>query len=672
MPAALSYPGVYIEEIPSGVRTIVQVPTSVTAFVGRTKKGPLAEATDITSWSDFERQFGGLWNDSQLPFAVRDYYQNGGSRAVIVRLFEPVFESDDEKAAARQALTDLKTAVSAAGMDNGKKVKEAFNGKLGSPQVEASIKGKKKKAEEESTAAPADEAKKKELKKAQAAVDAAEAAATVIHRLADGAEDKDGKTPIADTINLMEATGLGLTKDKRELSIGISLNFEAFSPGKWAGYLRLVATPRGTDAFDLTITDISPGGASESFIGLTVADGPRRVDNVLRSESQLLRWRMDSSGNDLPLPAALPDFGVAKALGDAAVGTFYLTWLAIQKTETDPTDAAVVAAQNAYKKAIELALLSASDGKALDVDSFLPADPNKGPGLRALEQLFARDGIFNLLCIPPYLDGDKYVDVGVIAAAAAYCEERRAMLIVDPPKKWRDIDSANAGINAEIDEVGTTSKNAAIFFPRLKQENPFRGNQIEEFAPCGVVAGIFARTDTERGVWKAPAGIDATLKGVNSLKTRMTDLQNGRLNPLGINCLRHFPVYGQVVWGARTLQGADGIASEWKYIPVRRTALFIEESLFRGTKWVVFEPNDEPLWAQIRLAVGAFMNNLFRQGAFQGRSPREAYFVKCDGETTTQNHINLGIVNIRVGFAPLKPAEFVVIQLQQMAGQIAV
>jgi phage tail sheath protein FI len=103
---------------------------------------------------------------------------------------------------------------------------------------------------------------------------------------------------------------------------------------------------------------------------------------------------------------------------------------------------------------------------------------------------------------------------------------------------------------------------------------------------------------------------------------------------------------------------------------VRRTALFIEESLYRGTQWVVFEPNDEPLWAQIRLNVGAFMQNLFRQGAFQGKTPREAYFVKCDKETTTQNDINLGIVNILVGFAPLKPAEFVIIKIQQIAGQI--
>lgn len=164
---------------------------------------------------------------------------------------------------------------------------------------------------------------------------------------------------------------------------------------------------------------------------------------------------------------------------------------------------------------------------------------------------------------------------------------------------------------------------------------------------------------------------DATLNGVSGLSVKLNDGENGQLNPLGVNCLRSFPVIGQVAWGARTLEGADRLASEWKYIPVRRLALFIEESLFRGTQWVVFEPNDEPLWAQIRLNLGAFMQNLFRQGAFQGKTPREAYFVKCDKETTTQNDINQGIVNVLVGFAPLKPAEFVIIKIQQIAGQIA-
>jgi phage tail sheath protein FI len=193
-------------------------------------------------------------------------------------------------------------------------------------------------------------------------------------------------------------------------------------------------------------------------------------------------------------------------------------------------------------------------------------------------------------------------------------------------------------------------------------------------APCGVVAGILSRTDAARGVWKAPAGIEANLQGVLGLSIggvpgNLIDGEAGQLNPLGVNSLRGLPVIGHVVWGARTLEGADTLSSQWKYIPVRRLALFLEESLFRGTQWVVFEPNDEPLWAQIRLNVGAFMNTLFRQGAFQGTTPRDAYFVKCSSETTTQTDIDNGIVNIVVGFAPLKPAEFVVIKIQQISQQ---
>jgi phage tail sheath protein FI len=186
-----------------------------------------------------------------------------------------------------------------------------------------------------------------------------------------------------------------------------------------------------------------------------------------------------------------------------------------------------------------------------------------------------------------------------------------------------------------------------------------------------VVAGVIARTDATRGVWKAPAGIDAGLAGVNDLTmgadpVNLTDAENGDLNVLGINCLRTFPVVGRVVWGARTLRGADALADEYKYLPVRRLALYLEESLYRGTQWVVFEPNDEPLWAQIRLNIGAFLQGLFRQGAFEGSSPRDAYFVKCDAETTTVNDRNLGRVNIIVGFAPLRPAEFVILQIQQI------
>jgi phage tail sheath protein FI len=255
-----------------------------------------------------------------------------------------------------------------------------------------------------------------------------------------------------------------------------------------------------------------------------------------------------------------------------------------------------------------------------------------------------------------------------------YCSARRAMLIVDAPLAWgTKPESAAADVLSGISALnlsGIAARNAALYFPRVIEADPLRDGQSDLFVPCGIIAGVMARTDSQRGVWKAPAGLDAALNGIQGLQVNLTDDENGLVNPIGINCLRSFPVTGRVVWGARTLRGADQLADEYKYVPVRRTALFIEESLYRGTQWVVFEPNDEPLWAQIRLNVGAFMQNLFRQGAFQGKTSREAYFVKCDKETTTQNDINLGIVNILVGFAPLKPAEFVIIKVQQIAGQI--
>ena len=203
----------------------------------------------------------------------------------------------------------------------------------------------------------------------------------------------------------------------------------------------------------------------------------------------------------------------------------------------------------------------------------------------------------------------------------------------------------------------------------MRKRDPQTG-QLVSTPVCGAVAGIAARTDTLRGVWKAPAGLDAAVMGARDLDVRMNDLENGSLNPIGVNCLRAFREAGIVVWGARTARGDDELGDEYKYLPVRRLALFIEESLFRGTKWCVFEPNDEPLWAAIRLNVRAFMHELFRRGAFAGTERNKAYLVKCDSETTTQNDQNLGIVNILVSFAPLQPAEFVVVQIKQLAGQI--
>jgi phage tail sheath protein FI len=271
-----------------------------------------------------------------------------------------------------------------------------------------------------------------------------------------------------------------------------------------------------------------------------------------------------------------------------------------------------------------------------------------------------RIDLFNLVCVP------GLTDATTIAALQGRCRARRAFLIVD------SIDGETvANMPGDLANItGSDAPNSAIYFPWVRAADPLQNGALRDFPPCGFVAGVYARTDSTRGVWKAPAGSEASINGAAGLALTMSDAENGQLNPHGINCLRTLPVYGNVVWGSRTLHGDNDRGSEWKYVPVRRMALFLEESLYRGTQWVVFEPNDEPLWAQIRLNIGAFLQGLFRQGAFQGRTPREAYFVKCDRETTTQADINLGIVNILVGFAPLKPAEFVVIKIQQIAGDI--
>jgi len=418
--------------------------------------------------------------------------------------------------------------------------------------------------------------------------------------------------------------------------------FSAANPGAWGNDLRLridhdidaeiaAANPANT-LFNLAVKDLGTE-AVESFRNLSITAGhPRNATQVLAEQSKLLR--------------GAASFGARPAANGAApAGT------------PDP-----------FRHASATALDGGTDGSAIG-----ETQVTSGVGLRAAKRgLYALEkaDLFNLLVVPPF-SPTADVATGTWSAAVAYCGERRAMLLVDPPFHASGWDEASDVTNAAITGVVARSQNAALFFPRLLAPNPLRESRGEAFAPGGAVAGVVARTDAQRGVWKSPAGLDATLNGVLAPAVPLTDLEQGGINPLGVNCIRSFPAAGNVVWGARTMRGADALASEWKYLAVRRTALFIEESLYLGTQWVVFEPNDEPLWAQIRMNVGAFMNNLFRQGAFQGRSPREAYFVRCDSETTTQNDIDLGIVNIVVGFAPLKPAEFVVIKLQQIAGQVA-
>lgn len=534
MPLQLSHPGVYVEEVPSGVRAITGVATSITAFVGRAARGPTDTPVVITSFSDFERQFGGLWKDSTLGFAVRDFYLNGGSTAVVVRLYRA------------EAGPPVKPATSVFTVGGTLQLRAAHEGAWGNAL----------RARVDHTTRPPDAA-------------------------------------------------LGET---------------------------------ATSLFNLFVHDRATG-VTEEHRNLVVApaDHPRLVTTVLANESNLVT--VAAPGGARPAPPSSDAVDAGKTVWEDNATA----------TNAKPSGAGL-----------------SSDGLVLTADEF------NRTGLEAARKgLFAleRADLFNLLVIPPYKT-DGTVDKGVVTSADALCVRRRAVQLVDGLPGWDEASDVTGAFATGLDTVlGTNSANAALFFPRLRQPNPLKDGQVETFAASGAVAGVIARTDATRGVWKAPAGLDATLNGVPELAVPLIDADIGQLNPLGVNCLRAMPGAGRVVWGARTMRGADLLASEWKYLPVRRTALFLEESLYRGTQWVVFEPNDEPLWSQIRLNLGTFMNNLFRQGAFQGTTPREAYFVKCDKETTTQADIDLGIVNIHVGFAPLKPAEFVVIRLQQMAGQ---
>jgi hypothetical protein len=294
------------------------------------------------------------------------------------------------------------------------------------------------------------------------------------------------------------------------------------------------------------------------------------------------------------------------------------------------------------------------------------SDPGRQADRRGLWALDRVEDL-DIVVIPP-LGPDR--DVGRVTwdAAATFARRRRAMLIVDAPAAWQAAgDITPAALDALI-SPGEARANAALYFPRIVAPDPTAGGSPTTFAPGGAVAGIYARTQATRGLLKSPAGVEAGIVGVAGLALNLTDSGSDLLNPRGINVLRTFPSTGPVVWGGRTLVGDDVLASDWKYVAVRRTALYIERAIERGTRWVVFEPNDEPVWAELRLHVGSFLRELFRAGAFQGRTDREAYFARCDASTTTQADIDNRRVILEVGFAPIRPAEFVVLRFDLAAG----
>ena len=412
--------------------------------------------------------------------------------------------------------------------------------------------------------------------------------------------------------------------------------------GAWANQIAIAAIPQANDPtntrFSLNVSLLGPNGSStvlESYNNLSVlSTDPMYALTVVNADSNYISLAAPTS--PLVLPATAPNVPP----GPSGAGLFL----------TGGADGAV----------LDPTQDGASGG------AFMTALNSDGTGTGGIH-LLDRVDAFNILCVP----GES--QAAVVANLQKYCHDHRAFYIVDPPQSATAAALTTSGPagSSTGSLTGQYSNSSAYYFPWVYAPDPLVGGRPSLFPPCGFIAGIYASTDSERGIWKAPAGIDASLTGVTGLQYTLTDLENGNLNTQGINCLREFKVYGDVIWGARTLQGSDSAGSQWKYVPIRRLALFIESSLLEGTQWVVFEPNDQGLWGQIRLNIGAFMQDLFLQGAFQGSTPQQAFFVKCDADNNPQSSIDLGIVNILVGFAPLYPAEFVVIQIQQMAGQLA-
>lgn len=490
-----TYPGVYVIELQSSLHPITGVSTSTTAFVGSAAQGPVNDPQTCNSWSDFVTIFGGLWSDSQMSYAVYQFFQNGGSTAVVVRVTT--------------------------------------------------------------------------------------------------------STALAATIDL-----------------GNGVKLDAASAGAWGANLQAsvdynTSNPADTTLWNLTVQNTVTGQTERYLNVSTSTASAKSLANVLQASSLVV-----------------PD--------------------------------ATAALDQRPPQAQDVAATGGGDGGPIG-----DADIDPVSGIGGIHALGTVD-IFNILCIPAPQPG---TDLGsnTLDDAVELCVTRRAMLLVDPPFAWNSVADAVTGMATPL-ITGTNAANAAMYFPRITTPDPLTGT-MTTYSSCGAIAGVWASTDSQRNVWKAPAGTSASLPGGTTLPVPMTDAQNGDLNPLGLNCLRNFPVIGAVVWGARTLRGADVMEDQWKYIPVRRTALFIEESLRRGTQWAVFEPNAEPLWASIRLNVGAFMAGLYREGAFAGSTPDQAYLVKCDSENNPPTQTALGILNILVGFAPLYPAEFVFISIEQLVGQ---
>lgn len=654
-----TYPGVYVRELPSGVRTIAGVSTATAAFVGYFRKGPMNQAVELLSVADFQRVFGGLDIDSETGYAINQFFINGGTRAYAVRV-----ASDDPSTASVTDPASAQVDANASGGGLSLRFTAANPGTWGN-LLRVAI--------DYDTSDPSSTYN---LNVVLYETDSAGHLQQVAQESWRNLSNSTTATRFVETVVNDPHSGSNLIQVAQH-STNRPVQTGTVS-GDVSGFTGFTAS---TPQLDVTIDSDGPHTVTLDGSATTVEQARATLENAIRTGNPaspaFALASVTRIGNSLRVVAGATDASgnstagqiVTFADGNGGADTTTLSELALDSGSSPTENVQAYSLGASTSPGFQAAVTNGAgtDGLPPTGIDIIGSLANK-TGMYALEDV----DLFNILCIPrtAEISGTNALSASdasaVLSAAINYCVEKRAFFLVDPPNNITEPTDIRQWMS---DHATLRNRNAAIFFPRVQIPDPQDENRLRAVGPSGTMAGLFARIDGTRGVWKASAGTEATLTNVQRLDYALTENQNGVLNPLAINALRNMPNVGNVSWGARTLVGADSLASEWKYIPVRRLALFMEESLYRGLQWVVFEPNDEPLWSQIRLNVGAFMQRLFRQGAFEGATPKDAYFVKCDGETTTATDRNLGIVNIHVGFAPLKPAEFVVLFLQQKTAE---
>jgi len=288
--------------------------------------------------------------------------------------------------------------------------------------------------------------------------------------------------------------------------------------------------------------------------------------------------------------------------------------------------------------------------RSADAEAGTRAFRSQHQGLFALEEV----DLFNLLCMP------GVADEGVIAAAESYCRDRGALLLLDAPLRAE----TPAQLLASIADWPRSS-HVAVFHPWVYVEDAAGKRQVAP--PCGGVAGMLARNDAVRGVWKAPAGRQAQLEGVRALHADLSESEAAKLADEGVNCLRMASSLGAVCWSSRTRHPGDHPTPELAHIPVRRMANFLADSLAPALEWTRFERNEAALWAHIAAQAEEFMHGLFTAGAFPGASEAQAYSVRCGTDTVRSEDLTQGRVGIDLGFAPLQPGQFVHVRVHCLA-----